>query len=297
MFSHQLPVDIKKLTVKNFEFVKMHSLGNDFVVIDGIEQKIFLTSDIVKAIAHRRTGVGCDQILLVKSIRGRKNIFEFRIFNADGSESSQCGNGACCVASLIYERAYSTGKELILQTNVDSLQCTIGQDRKVTAALGVPHFSPSDVPFLADSEEITYPLEVNGKSLSISALSIGNPHAVMVVPDINNAPVEETGASIESHARFPERANVGYMQVETDSSISLRVFERGVGETLACGSGAGAAVIAGQRMGLLGTRVTVKFAIGEAVVEWKGAGSPVFLTASTSRAYRGELHECLDQFN
>ena len=184
-----------------------------------------------------------------------------------------------------------------MQTNVDSLQCTIGQDRKVTAALGVPRFSPSDVPFLADSEEVTYPLEVKGKSLSISALSIGNPHAVVVVSDIENAPVEETGASIESHARFPERANVGYMQIENYSSIRLRVFERGVGETLACGSGACAAVIAGQRMGLLGTRVTVKFAIGEAVVEWKRAGSPVFLTASTSCSYQGELLRCLDQFN
>ena len=275
----------------------MHSLGNDFVVIDGIDQKISLTSDIVKAIADRRTGVGCDQILLVKSIRGRKNIFEFRIFNADGSESSQCGNGACCVASLIHERAYSTGSELILQTNVDSIQCTIGQDRRVTAALGVPRFSPSDVPFLADSEEVTYPLDVNGKSLSISALSIGNPHAVVVVSDIEYASVEETGASIESHARFPQRVNVGYMQIENDSSIRLRVFERGVGETLACGSGACAAVIAGQRMGLLRTTVTVKFAIGEAVVEWKGAGSPVFLTALTSCSYQGELLRCLNQFN
>ena len=269
------------------KFTKMHSLGNDFVVIDAIEKYRSLTSSQAKSIADRHNGVGCDQILLVSASSECKDTFNFQIFNNDGSESAQCGNGARCLAKFLYDRRHVSQPRLSLRTSVDTLQCTINDSGDVTASLGVPEFHPDKIPFLADLQQDCYDLEVNQRTYKISALSIGNPHAVMLVADIDQAPIKQTGAAIEHHPRFPNRANVGYMQIESEKSIRLRVHERGVGETHACGSGATAAVLAGQRLGLLATEVIVRLANGILTVKWEGPGSQAFLTGPVSYAFEG----------
>lgn len=269
-----------------FEFIKMHALGNDFVVIDGIDQSVSFNPAQAKLVADRHTGIGCDQILLVNDVADNANVFDFRIFNADGSESAQCGNGARCVARLLHDRGYPTGKEFILRTTADDLQCTV-DGAQITVSLGIPNFDPAKIPFLADSEQNTYELKVGNDILQVHALSIGNPHAVMLVDDIIQAPVEQTGPIIELHPRFPERTNVGYLQVVSRNVVRLRVYERGVGETLACGSGAGAAVVAGIQQGLLDESVQVELAAGSLLVEWKGKGTQTMLTGPANYVYQG----------
>lgn len=267
-----------------FEFTKMHALGNDFVIIDGVDKTLSFDPAQAKIIADRHNGIGCDQILLVNN--AGQDSFNFRIYNADGSESAQCGNGARCVGRLLYDRGYPTGREFILKTTADEMLCRVnGSDISVT--LGVPRFRPSEVPFISESEQPTYELEVNGDSIHLSALSIGNPHAVILVEDVDTAPVAETGPKIELHPRFPHRTNVGYLQVVSRNVIRLRVFERGVGETFACGSGACAAVVAGIRLGLLDHSVEVKLNDGSLFVEWEGGDRPVNLSGPASYVYEG----------
>lgn len=270
-------------------FTKMHSLGNDFVIIVGNEKRTYLTQDEAKSIANRNSGVGCDQILLVIPNCTEKNIFDFRIYNNDGSESAQCGNGARCVARFLHDRRLANGENIILRTHADDILCKINDKSTVTVSLGVPNFVPSEVPFLADTAESTYELDVDGESRVVSVLSIGNPHAVIVVPDVDSAPVNELGGSIEFHPRFPQRTNIEFMEVESSDSIRLRVHERGVGETSACGSGASAAVIAGRRLGLLGQHVTVNVEAGQLLVEWQGEDEPVLLTGPTTYVFEGRL--------
>ena len=267
----------------------MHSLGNDFVVIVDMDRKLSLNRAQAKSIADRNTGVGCDQILLVKPIHNQTNAFSFEIFNQDGSESAQCGNGARCVARLLHDHRLTDDDEIILRTQVDDIRCRIDDETTVTVALGVPCFEPAKIPFVADSAEFVYELEVNRQLHSVSVLSIGNPHAVLVVPDVAKAPVRALGGAIECHPRFPKRTNVGFMEVESPKSIRLRVFERGVGETHACGSGASAAVIAGRRLGMLSPSVTVNVQAGQLNVAWKCDGEPVYLSGSTTVAFHGEL--------
>ncbi len=262
----------------------MHALGNDFVVIDGISQSVSLDPTQAKTIADRHIGIGCDQILLVNAAQA--NIFEFRIFNADGSMSSQCGNGARCVARLLADRAYASEQEFILRTDVDDLVCTVN-DSEVTVALGIPNFDPPAIPFDASAEQLIYDLQVGSETMQICALSIGNPHAVLLLDDIAQAPVAESGPLIESHTRFPEKTNVGYLQVVSRQLVRLRVFERGVGETFACGSGASAAVIAGIRRGLLDASVEVQLTAGSLFVQWHGEGSQVILTGPATYVYEG----------
>ena len=270
-------------------FTKMHSLGNDFVVIFRDDQQFRLTQDEAKSIADRNLGIGCDQILLVIPIDRLSNLFAFRIYNNDGSESAQCGNGARCVARFLHDRGIVGGEEIILRTYADDIRCTVDSENSVTVSLGIPCFTPSAIPFEAEAVEETYALETNGSTQTVSVLSIGNPHAVMVVPDASSAPVNELGNAIEFHSRFPQRTNVGFMEVESADSIRLRVHERGVGETFACGSGACAAVIAGRRLGLLDESVAVNVEAGQLFVEWKGEGEPVFLTGPTTYVYEGQL--------
>ena len=270
-------------------FTKMHSLGNDFVVILEDGTRNHLTQSEAKKIADRNTGIGCDQILVVTPIDSLKNTFEFRIFNTDGSESDQCGNGARCVARFLHDRGLANGKHIILRTRKDDIQCTVKHEDSVTVSLGIPNFTPSKIPFQAESSEVIHSLRVNGEEYPVSVLSIGNPHAVMVVTDVSYAPVEELGPAIEFHSRFPERTNVGFMEVESTSSITLRVHERGVGETFACGSGACAAVISGRRLGLLNESVNVNVQAGQLSVNWKGEGEPVLLTGPTSYVFEGQL--------
>ncbi len=275
----------------SFNFVKMHTLGNDFVVIDLSRQQVEMNAEFAQSIADRNRGVGCDQILLVEPQDKAANIFDFRIFNADGSQSHQCGNGASCAAKLIYDCGYTAADAtVILHTAADALQCAVSDDRHVTASLGVPKFAPADVPFASEAEQLRYLLNdvrIGGEALGVSILSIGNPHAVAQVDDADAFPVAKVGAQVESHVRFPERTNVEFTEVVASDRIRLRVFERGVGETLACGSGACAAVIAGRRQGLLSERVTVMQQAGEAVVEWAGAELPVYLTVPTTYVFEG----------
>ena len=267
-----------------FEFTKMHALGNDFVIIDGINQSIRFDPTQAKSIAARHTGIGCDQILLVYA--GDENVFPFRIYNADGSESAQCGNGARCVARLLADRGYPTGENFILRTLVDDLACTVNGSQ-ITVSLGVPNFDPAKIPFVADREQPTYDLMVDGQVMEILALSVGNPHAVILVDSVDQAPVAETGPVIESHPRFPARTNVGYLEICSRSQVRLRVHERGVGETFACGSGASAAVVAGIHQGLLDAAVEVKLAAGSLFVQWHGLDSEVLLGGPASYVFEG----------
>ncbi len=267
-----------------FEFTKMHALGNDFVVIDGVSQAVSFEPAQARSIADRHTGIGCDQILLVND--AGENIFGFQIYNADGSESAQCGNGARCVARLLHDRGYPSDRKFILRTRADELLCDVSGP-EITVALGVPRFSPDDIPFLAESEQETYRLAVGGESVQISALSIGNPHAVILVDDVAQAPVSEIGPLIESHSKFPERTNAEFLEIVSRNEIRLRVYERGVGETSACGSGASAAVVAGIRQGLLDDAVEVRLAAGSLSVEWRGGAVPVFLTGPATYVYEG----------
>lgn len=267
-----------------FEFTKMHALGNDFVIIDGINQQVQFDPTQAKSIADRHTGIGCDQILLVNSIG--ENVFDFRIFNADGSESAQCGNGARCVARLLTDRGYPTQQEFLLRTLVDDLVCTVGES-EITVSLGSPNFAPSAIPFDAPAEQQTYDLQLCDEVVNISALSVGNPHAVLLVDNVDVAPVAQTGPVIESHPRFPERANVSYLEIVSRNKVRLRVYERGVGETFACGSGASAAVIAGIRRGLLDATVEVVLGAGSLGVEWQGNDSQVLLSGPASYVFEG----------
>ncbi len=267
-----------------FEFTKMHALGNDFVIIDGIKQQVQFDPTQAKSIANRHTGIGCDQILLVNSVD--EDVFDFRIFNADGSESAQCGNGARCVARMLADRGYPTQQEFTLRTRVDDLVCTVSES-DITVALGVPNFKPSAIPFDANAEQNTYELLLNDETIKISALSVGNPHAVLLVDKVDAAPVAETGPIIESHARFPDRANVSYLEIVSRNKVRLRVYERGVGETFACGSGASAAVVAGIRRELLDAAVEVVLRAGSLRVEWQGNGSQVLLSGPASYVFEG----------
>ncbi len=269
----------------------MNCLGNDFVIIDRSNSCIEISSQTAKRIADRHTGVGCDQILLFKFIDKANNIFDFQIFNSDGSRSAQCGNGAICTAKLIYDLQYTdTASEIVLKTKVDDIHCKFVENGSVSAQLGIPTFTPSEIPFFADDEQLQYELtdvKVDGQSLTVSVVAIGNPHAVTVVSDVEQFAVHDIGQKVESHSRFPQRTNVEFMQVVSRDKILLRVFERGVGETWACGSGSSAAVIAGQRLGLLDQSVTVKVRSGEVGVRWQGPGTPVHLTAPASHVFEG----------
>jgi len=240
-------------------FTKMQGLGNDFVVIDAITQSLDLSVTQLRFIADRHFGVGCDQILLVEPARQPQVDFTYRIFNADGSEVEQCGNGARCFARFVYDKGLTTKSDMLVATASGIIRLLLQDDGQVTVNMGAPIFIPARIPFIAEAEASVYTLEVADEKLDISVLSMGNPHAVLRVNDIDSAPVVELGEQIESHPRFPQRVNVGFMQILDRQHIRLRVFERGSGETLACGSGACAAVVVGRQQGWLDAKVGVTF--------------------------------------
>jgi diaminopimelate epimerase len=271
------------------EFSKMHGLGNDFVVIDAISQSVDLTTTQVRALADRHTGIGCDQLLLVERAQGADADFRYRIFNADGGEVGQCGNGARCFMRFVHDRGLSDKPEVRVETQSGLLQLTLEADGQVTVDMGEPRLQPADIPFVTAARARSYPLQVDGQTLEIAALSMGNPHAVLQVDDIEQAPVEHLGPAIESHPGFPERVNVGFMQVIDPEHIRLRVFERGAGETRACGSGACAAVVAGRLWDQLAPRVNVALRGGNLVVKWVGEGSPVYMTGPATQVFLGEI--------
>lgn len=270
-------------------FSKMHGLGNDFVVIDGVSQSVRLTPEKIRYIADRNFGVGCDQILLVETPETPDVDFRYRIFNCDGSEVENCGNGARCFAVFVRERKL-TGKNVIkVETAGGLIELRVQQDEQVSVDMGAPRLQPAQVPFIADAQAVTYPFEVAGKAYEISAVSMGNPHAVLVVDNVKTAPVAELGPLIESHARFPARVNAGFMQIVSRNEINLRVFERGVGETLACGTGACGAVVAGRLRGLLDEKVKVNLPGGSLQIEWPGGGQPVIMTGPAVTVFHGQI--------
>jgi diaminopimelate epimerase len=266
----------------------MHGLGNDFVVLDGISQKLSLTTEQLRGLADRHFGVGCDQILQVEAPRQPDTDFYYRIFNADGGEVEQCGNGARCFVRYVHERGLTSRKEIRVGTLGGVIVPRLEADGQVTVNMGVPVFEPSRIPFDAPAQAPVYPLQLEGRSLEISALSMGNPHAVQVVPDVESAPVTVEGPLIERHPRFPRRVNAGYMQVVDRGHIYLRVYERGAGETLACGTGACAAVAAGVMRGLLDRRVTVTTRGGDLGVSWAGRDAAIMMTGPAVTVFEGE---------
>jgi diaminopimelate epimerase len=271
------------------QFTKMQGAGNDFVVLDGINQPIDLTPAQYQVLADRHFGVGCDQILLVQAPTQPGCDFRYRIFNADGGEVQQCGNGARCFVRFVHEQGLTPKREIRVETASGIIVPKLEDDGRVTVNMGPPRFELARIPFIAPMRELTYRLEVDGRVLEISALSMGNPHAVWLVDDVDTAPVAELGPLIEHHPRFPQRVNVGFMQILGRDQIRLRVFERGSGETLACGTGACAAVVAGITRGLLDATVLVHTRGGNLSINWSGAGSDVFLTGPAVTVFQGEI--------
>ncbi len=274
---------------RRLRFTKMQGQGNDFVVLDGVRQPIALTPAHVRRIADRHFGVGCDQVLLVEPARSRDNDFRYRIFNADGGEVEQCGNGARCFARFVLDEGLTTKREIRVETARGVIVPRIEASGQVSVDMGPPRFAPADVPFVAEREQATYPLEVAGERIAVSVLSMGNPHAVQVVDDVERAPVATQGPLLERHPAFPQRVNAGYVQVVTREHVKLRVWERGAGETLACGTGACAAVVAGIRRGLLDAQVRVSTRGGDLAIRWPGGEAPVMMTGDAVRVFDGEI--------
>jgi diaminopimelate epimerase len=267
----------------------MQGVGNDFVVIDGVRQRVDLTPALARKLADRHFGVGCDQILLVEPAGAPGVDFRYRIFNSDGGEVEQCGNGARCFVRFVREQGLTAKAEIRVETKGGVIAPRLEADDEVTVDMGAPVFEAKRIPFVTDSDAIVQPLEVDGETVTITALSMGNPHAVQVVADVDAAPVATQGPKIEAHPRFPQRVNAGYMQVLDRGHIRLRVYERGAGETLACGTGACAAVVAGIRRGLLEASVRVATRGGELTIAWAGADNPVFLTGPAATVFEGEV--------
>ena len=270
-------------------FTKMHGAGNDFVVIDGVTQAVNLNTNQLRRLADRHRGIGCDQILMVTPPDSPDADFRYHVFNADGSRAGQCGNGARCVGRFLREKRLTRQREILLQTDDDSLALSLTEDGRVFAGLGAPRFAPAEVPFQADETQDQYTLDVQGQSLSIGALSMGNPHAILMVDDCDAAPVSTLGPLLEAHTRFPERVNVGFMQVQSRGEVKLRVFERGVGETDACGSGACAAAVHGMKLGLLDEEVVVSLPGGKLSVSWPSMGDRVWLGGPTATVFNGTV--------
>ena len=267
----------------------MHGLGNDFVVIDAIHQTVDLTAAQLRHIADRHFGVGCDQILLVEKASRTDADFGYRIFNADGGEVSQCGNGARCFVRFVHDHGLSEKTTLRVETLSGIIEPRLLDTGEVSVNMGAPHFAPADVPFVADAIALMYPLQVGEHSINITALSMGNPHAVMRVNDLDTAPVDTLGAAITVHSRFPEGANAGFMQIITSHEIRLRVYERGAAETLSCGTGACAAVVAGISNAWLQTPVIVHTRGGDLTIEWAGEDQPVMMHGPATTVFEGEL--------
>jgi diaminopimelate epimerase len=271
------------------EFTKMHGLGNDFMVIDAVHQPVALTPARIRALADRHFGVGFDQLLLVEPASTPGIDFRYRIYNADGGEVAQCGNGARCFMQFVHERGLTDQPRVRVETLNGVLELVRRPDGQVTVNMGVPVFEPAGIPFNAPERAERYALAVDGRQLEIGAVALGNPHAVLRVDDIDSAPLAGLGPRIEQHPRFPQRVNAGFVQIVDRKTIRVRVYERGVGETLACGSGACAAVVIGRLWGELDEQVRVLLAGGELAISWPGEGSPVMMTGPATTVYQGRI--------
>lgn len=270
-------------------FTKMHGLGNDFVMIDAISQKITITPERARKLADRHFGVGCDQVLVVELPTSPEADFRYRIFNHDGSEVENCGNGARCFAVFVRQRKL-TGKRVIrAETAGGPLVLHVLSDNRVRVDMGVPRLEPANIPFEAPTQKTLYPLQIGNNTLEISAVSMGNPHAVTLVENLANYDVVGIGAQVERHPAFPKKVNAGFMQVISENEIHVRVYERGAGETMACGTGACAAVVAGRLRQLLGADVKVHLPGGVLQIEWQGEGYPVLMTGPATTVFHGQM--------
>jgi len=273
----------------NIKFTKMHGTGNDFVVLDGINQSIDLSPTQMRFLADRHFGVGCDQILLVERPISSDVDFRYRIFNADGGEVEQCGNGARCFARFVREKGLTDKSEIRVETNSGTIILHVDSSDEVRIDMGPPRFKPADIPLAFDQQSEFYQVTLENEAHKFGAVSMGNPHGVIEVTDVENAPVLSLGEKLESHACFPQRANIGFMQIVDRTHINLRVYERGAGETLACGTGACAAVVIGHLWGKLEDVVTVRLPGGNLTIEWSGGESSVFLTGPASFVFEGDV--------
>jgi diaminopimelate epimerase len=271
------------------QFTKMHGLGNDFMVIDNTGHQIQPAPDIIRRLSDRHFGIGFDQLLLVEAATDPAVDFRYRIFNADGGEVEQCGNGARCFARFVTEKGLTDKQTIRVETLRGILELQLSENDQVTVNMGIPVFEPGKIPFLVDRQSDKYDIQPGGRTIVIGAVSMGNPHAVSLVEDINEAPVNTLGPQIEAYEQFPERVNAGFMQVISRSEIHVRVYERGVGETLACGSGACAAVVIGRLWDLLDEKVQVHLTGGTLNIEWQGEGQPVMMTGPAVTVYEGEI--------
>ena len=269
------------------EFTKMHSLGNDFVMLNDVRRVLDLSTDQIQRIADRHRGIGCDQVIVAQS--GQEGVdFFMRVFNADGTEVGQCGNGARCLGRYLVEQGLSERRTISIGTTTTRLELKVGADWQVQVQMNTPAFAPTEVPFDAERDELIHSVDVGGEVVAVAVASVGNPHAVIQVEDLERAPVGRLGPAIETHRRFPEGANVGFLQVFDRDRVALRVWERGVGETQACGSGACAAMAVAHRQGLVGDRVAVELPGGTAVVSWMGRGA-LYLEGPAITVFQGRI--------
>ncbi len=276
-------------SVMQLRFSKMQGLGNDFVVVDGVRQQVNLSTDQLQQLGDRRFGIGFDQLLLVEPPHDPNNDFRYRIFNNDGSEVEQCGNGARCFARFVFEQGLTDKKQIRVETARGVIVPELLDGGLVRVDMGKPRFEPADIPFIAEQDAVEHLLALDQINIAVGVVSMGNPHAVLCVNEVDSAPVAEWGPQIEHHPRFPQRVNAGFMQVVDRSHIRLRVFERGAGETLACGTGACAAVVSGIRRGLLDASVEVTTRGGVLRIEWAGNGHSVWMTGPAVTVFQGEV--------
>ncbi|OBU11915.1 diaminopimelate epimerase [Morganella psychrotolerans] len=272
------------------QFTKMHGLGNDFMVVDAITQNIYFSPELICRLADRHTGVGFDQLLVVEAPYDPELDFHYRIFNADGSEVAQCGNGARCFARFVRLKGLTNKRDIRVSTQSGRMVLSLTDDDNVRVNMGVPEFDPAQVPFRAVKEEKTYIIRAAERTILCGVVSMGNPHCVIRVENTEVAEVDVIGPVLESHERFPERVNIGFMQILAPDHLRLRVYERGVGETQACGSGACAAVAVGIRQGLLADNVRVDLPGGRLFISWEGEGKPLFMTGPATHVFDGVIH-------
>ncbi|MFZ1570562.1 MAG: diaminopimelate epimerase [Thiolinea sp.] len=274
---------------QSVQFTKMHGLGNDFAVFDAINQPLIFDTELVKRLGDRHEGIGFDQLLVVETYSGEEADFRYRIFNADGSEVEHCGNGSRCFARFVYEQGLTQKTSIPVMTKSGRIVLDLQDSNLVKVNMGIPRLEPAEIPFIFQQRQMLYTVEIGQNSVQLAAVSMGNPHAVLQVADTETAPVALLGPTLESHPLFPKRVNVGFMQIINPQQIRLRVFERGVGETRACGTGACAAAVAGRLQGLLAEQVQVDLPGGRLQIAWQGEGQPVYMTGPATTVYTGTV--------
>lgn len=273
----------------SLEFTKMHGIGNDFIVINALQQPLSLTQEEIRRLSHRRFGIGFDQLLVIEPAMASEAEFNYRIFNADGSEVENCGNGARCFARYVIDKGLTKSREIPVSTAVGLMHLRVNDDGQVTVKMEQPLFDPIDVPFVAEALADSYQIEVDRMIIDAGVVAVGNPHVVTIVDSVQNAAVEHLGALLERHPRFPKRVNAGFMQIDNRREIHLRVYERGVGETMACGTGACAAVATGINQGRLDTEVLVHLTGGDLTVSWPDKKAPILMTGPCETVFEGRL--------